>query len=252
MRLVLVEASPVLREEQRQRLAGADPMWVASLDEMPDGPLLLVANEFLDALPIRQLVQGERDWAERLVAVDAAGALVPRRRPGKPGAEPAGAAVAPRCSARHDRRNLPRRGDACRGRRRAAARASPARRCSSITAMPPPRPAPTLAAIEHHRATGILDRPGSADLSAHVDFAAFAEAARAGGADVYGPVPQGRFLAALGAEARLAALCAARQPGAARGARDAACRRLIDPAEMGTLFKVAGGDLAGSAGARRV
>jgi len=71
IRLYLVEASPVLREEQRRRLAGADPVWVSSPDEVPEGPLLLVANEFLDALPIRQLVRGRRHWAERLVAAEA-------------------------------------------------------------------------------------------------------------------------------------------------------------------------------------
>jgi NADH dehydrogenase [ubiquinone] 1 alpha subcomplex assembly factor 7 len=97
-------------------------------------------------------------------------------------------------------------------------------------------PGSTLAAIGRHRAAASSMHPGTADLSAHVDFAAFAAAARAGGAAVYGPVPQGGFLKALGAELRLAALLRSGHAGAARRARDGA-RRLIDPAEMGTLFK---------------
>src|SRR5271167_4241423 len=75
LRLYLVEASPVLRAEQRRRLAGAAPIWLSGLGELPEGPLLAVANEFLDALPIRQLIRGRSHWAERLVAVDADGRL---------------------------------------------------------------------------------------------------------------------------------------------------------------------------------
>jgi NADH dehydrogenase [ubiquinone] 1 alpha subcomplex assembly factor 7 len=97
-------------------------------------------------------------------------------------------------------------------------------------------PGPTLAAIAGHAATGVLDRPGTADLSAHVDFAAFAAAARNAGASVHGPIPQGGFLSSLGAEARLAALleraAQAQRPNLASG-----LRRLIDPDKMGTLFK---------------
>ena len=96
---------------------------------------------------------------------------------------------------------------------------------------------PTLAAVRRHAAADILDDPGNADLSAHVDFTAFATAASAAGAIVHGPVPQGRFLAALGAEARLAAL-AARAAPAQRAELESGLRRLIDPAQMGTLFKV--------------
>ena len=48
----------------------ADPVWLTRFDELPAGPMLIVANEFLDALPIRQLVRGHRDWSERMVALD--------------------------------------------------------------------------------------------------------------------------------------------------------------------------------------
>src|SRR5260370_25181410 len=66
LRLTLVEASPVLRAEQRRLLADAEPQFIAGVDELPEGPLLLVANEFLDALPIRQLVRGRAEWRAQL------------------------------------------------------------------------------------------------------------------------------------------------------------------------------------------
>jgi NADH dehydrogenase [ubiquinone] 1 alpha subcomplex assembly factor 7 len=100
-----------------------------------------------------------------------------------------------------------------------------------------PPPGPTLAAIFRHQPAPLLDRPGEADLSAHVDFAALADAARDAGAAVYGPVGQGAFLTALGAGARLAALRQRATPRQ-RASLDSGYNRLIDPAEMGTLFQV--------------
>jgi NADH dehydrogenase [ubiquinone] 1 alpha subcomplex assembly factor 7 len=235
LRLVLVEASPVLREAQRQRLAAFSPSWVESADDLPEGPLLLVANEFLDALPIRQLVRGPDQWGERLVAVDSGGglcladgpentllaSLVPAACRDAPAGSiveihPAAATLVETVAERFARQpgaalfvDYGHDGDA---------------------------PGATLAAIRQHRAAGILDRPGEADLSAHVDFAALRAAASAAGAIVHGPVAQGEFLRALGAEARLGALL--RHATAAQcDALASGLRRLIDPAEMGTLFQ---------------
>jgi NADH dehydrogenase [ubiquinone] 1 alpha subcomplex assembly factor 7 len=235
LRLYLVEASPLLQAAQQRRLAEAQPRFVASLDAVPPGPLLLVANEFLDALPIRQLVRGERDWRERFVALDDAGRLVfadgpeirelsllvPEEvRDSQPGAvieiRPAAAALA-----------------AALGERLAQTRGAALCIDYGYSA---PTLGPTLAAVRRHAAADILDHPGNADLSADVDFAAFAAAARGGGAVVHGPVPQGRFLTALGAEARLAMLSAHATP-AQRGELESGLRRLIDPAQMGTLFR---------------
>jgi NADH dehydrogenase [ubiquinone] 1 alpha subcomplex assembly factor 7 len=239
LRLHLVEASPLLRERQRQRLGGAQPRFVASLDELPPGPLLLIANEFLDALPIRQLVRGRAQWRERLVALDGDGRLAladgpesaalsllvpPARRTAPvgtvveicPGAATLAAALGDRLMRQpgaalfidygyDDRDGAPPAGS-------------------------------TLAAVRRHTAAGVLDDPGSADLSAHVDFAAFAASAGAAGAIVHGPMPQGRFLAALGAEARLAAL-SQHATEAQRAGLESGLRRLIEPAQMGNLFK---------------
>lgn len=234
--LVLVERSPVLRQVQRERLAGARPRWIERLDEAPAGPLLLVANEFFDALPIRQFVRVGRHWAERRVGLDAqdrlafvdgfadpaASLMVP-----KPlrAAAPAGAVVEVCPSGLALAAAL--------GRRFAEA---PGAALIVDYGHFPSAPGSTLQAVQQHRAVPVLDDPGTADLSAHVDFAALAEAARTAGAVVWGPVPQGRFLSALGAEARLAALCARATPNQRREL-ESGVRRLLDPSEMGTLFK---------------
>jgi len=234
--LWLVEASPVLRARQQRRLGGLGAHFVADINALPTGNLLLVANEFLDALPIRQLVRGRVEWAERLVALDDKDRLVfvdgqespaltllvpPALRAQPPGTLveicPAAAALAGALGERLAR--------------------EPGAALIVDYGYFPSAPGATLAALRRHRAAPVLDAPGSADLSAHVDFAAFAAAAGAAGAIVHGPVPQGRFLAALGAEARLASLSA----GATKAQRDAlesGLQRLIDPAQMGNLFKV--------------
>jgi NADH dehydrogenase [ubiquinone] 1 alpha subcomplex assembly factor 7 len=236
LRLHLVDASPVLRAEQQQLLGDANPIWVADVAALPEGPLLLVANEFLDALPIRQLIRGNAHWAERLVATDADGQLCfaqgpespaltllvpPEHRDAAPGTLvelcPAAATLAAALAERLQRQ--------------------PGAALFIDYGYADGGAGSTLAAIGAHQATGILDAPGTADLSAHVDFAAFAAAARAGGAMVHGPVPQADFLKALGAELRLAALLRHAAAGQ-RAALEAGLRRLIDPAETGTLFKV--------------
>jgi NADH dehydrogenase [ubiquinone] 1 alpha subcomplex assembly factor 7 len=235
LRLYLVEASPVLRAEQQRRLAAAEPRFVDSVEALPPGPLLLVANEFLDALPIRQLVRGHSEWAERLVGLNAEGRfsfaaglespaltlLVPAAlRAGPPGTIveicPVAAALSGALGERLAR--------------------SPGAALVIDYGYFPSRPGPTLSALRHHQPVGVLDNPGDADLSAHVDFAAVAEAARTAGAAVWGPVSQGRFLAALGAAARLAVLAARASPQQ-QALLESGLRRLIDPAEMGTLFK---------------
>jgi len=236
LHLHLVEASPLLRERQRQALPEFAPVWVASIDDLPDGPLLIIANEFLDALPIRQLVRGRTHWMERLVAADQNGQLVfadgsespmlsllvPPRRCDEPSGAvveicPAATALAAALAERFARH--------------------PGAALFVDYGYAETPPGDTLTAISAHRAATVLDRPGAADLSAHVDFAVFAEAARASGAAVYGPMTQRRFLTELGAETRLAAL--ARNAGPAqRATLETGLRRLIDPQEMGTLFKV--------------
>jgi len=236
LRLHLIETSPLLRAEQERRLPAAEPRFVAGFDELPPGPMLLVANEFLDALPIRQLVRGSAEWGERLVALDPDSRFVFTQGPESPALSmlvppslrmlppgsvveicPAAAALAASLGERLAR--------------------SPGLALLIDYGYFPSAPGPTLAALRDHRPVDLIEEPGSADLSAHVDFATFAAAAEARGAVAHGPVPQGRFLSTLGAEARLATL-SARASAEQCAALEAGLQRLIDPAEMGTLFKV--------------
>lgn len=243
VRLHLVETSPVLRREQHRRLAAAEPDLAPSFadtaDALPDGPLLLVANEFLDALPIRQFVRGRNAWAERLVALASGDGTGPERLAFVMGAEnPALALLVP-----------PGLRDAPPGTvvevspAAAALAASLGERLARYPGMAlfidygyfPSRPGATLAAVRSHQAASILELPGRTDISAHVDFAAFAETALAAGAAYHRPVTQRDFLLALGAEARLAVLSGRATP-AQRATLASGLARLIDPAQMGNLF----------------
>ncbi len=230
-RLHLVETSPALREAQRATLSDEAAEWRSTFDDVPDGPLILLANEFFDALPVRQLVRTGAGWRERQVAhadgtfrfvIGADGttdAVPPALRDAPEGAV---FEVAP------EREAL------------AAAIGGRIARAGGAALIVDYGPAAsgageTLQAARRHRAHEVLDGPGTADLSAHVDFATLARAAEGTGARAWGPVTQGAFLGALGIEARAARLMAA-APDQAPLIRSA-CRRLIDPAEMGTLFK---------------
>ena len=234
--LHLVEASPILRSAQQAALGAATPTWHDSIATLPDGPLILLANEFIDALPIRQVLRGEQSWQERLVALEADGetlvfaidpapsslaALVPPSlRDAAPGSpfeiRPAALALAADLGAR-----LTRQGGMA---------------LFIDYGHWPSACGDTLQALAGHRRHAVLADPGAADLTAHVDFAALADAARAAGARAWGPVPQGGFLAALGLAERAAALIARATPEQV-SAIESGCRRLIDPEEMGTLFK---------------
>src|SRR5690348_5361621 len=204
LRLHLVEASPVLRAAQATALNEAEPRWHDSIATLPEGPLLLVANEFLDALPIRQLVRKADGWHERRVTLDSDGALVFMLDATPDG----GAAIPPTLSGVAP-------GSLCEVRPAATAlAASLGRRLSrqggvalfidyghAASACDD-----TLQAVKGHRRHDVLAEPGTADLTAHVDFAAFAAAATAAGARAWGPVTQGAFLVALGLATRAAAL----------------------------------------------
>jgi NADH dehydrogenase [ubiquinone] 1 alpha subcomplex assembly factor 7 len=236
LRLYLVEASPVLRGEQERRLSYAAPVWLTRFDELPAGPMLIVANEFLDALPIRQLVRGHRDWSERMVALDRDDRLVLAD-----GLEsPALSLLVP-----DDVRNTARPGTVFEFCPQALALSAvlgarlehhPGAALFIDYGYFPSRAGTSLRALSHHVPADALASPGSADLSAHVDFAAFAQAARTAGADAHGPVSQGQLLNMLGAGARLDALLQ-RATADQRQRLESGVMRLLDPAQMGDLFK---------------
>ena len=231
----LVETSPALRARQEAALApaGAPVSWLGDLAEVPDGPAIVVANEFFDALPIRQFIGTERGWCERLVGLSEGGlafGLAP---------EPAGDVPLPvRPGAMLE---WPAAGVAVMG--RLAARLAAQGGAALVIDYGHARSGfgDTLQAVRHHAYADPLADPGEADLTAHVDFALLASAGRSAGATVQGPLPQGDFLRALGIDSRAATLKRRATPAQA-GAVDAAVARLAGTGEgqMGELFKVLG------------
>jgi NADH dehydrogenase [ubiquinone] 1 alpha subcomplex assembly factor 7 len=233
-----IEGSPELR--QRQHSAVAQAQLHHDLTTLPmDAPLLLVANEFLDALPVRQLIMTADGWREVMVTTDDAGAFVATA-----GRQPMDAAV-PEA-------------------RRAAEIGTVIETCPAAGAIVSetasrlvdqggvavfvdyghvvPRTGSTLQAVARHRTVDPFATPGEADLTAHVDFPVLADIARSRGARWLGTITQGEWLRALGIDARAEVL-----GDAARQARD----RLVGDAQMGRLFKVmalAGPDWPDAAG----
>ena len=230
--LHLVDSSETLRAEQAILLGVAAPTWHESFETVPSGPVLVVANEFFDALPIRQFERVGDTWRERVVtlapssqAFRFAAADTATDEIACLGAAPAGSIV----------EQAPAR-DALAAALAARIAADGGAALIVDYGHDWPGIGDTLQAVKRHRRHGVLDDPGDADLTAHVDFHALAAAARKAGAGAFGPVPQGAFLRALGIEERAARL--RRDASAAqREAIDAALRRLTSVDEMGMLFK---------------
>ena len=227
--LHLVDINAPLREAQRTVLQAYAPAWHERFDEVPPGPLLLVANEFFDALPVRQFHRTAKGWRERMVGLDEAGGL---RLALAPGATPF-AALLPDAPEGAEA-ELSEAGRALAGAIGARIAGDGGWALIIDYGLESAGRAGSLQAVRGHQGADILDRPGETDLSAHVDFAALAAAA---GVPAFGPVDQGEFLRRLGLPERAQAL--KRNAKAAQAhAIDAASARLIAPDQMGTLFRV--------------
>ena len=230
--LWLIEPSGPLRSRQAERLADAplQPRWGASLSDLPaDRPLVLVANEVLDCLPVRQFVRTDRGWAERLVGLDAAGrlsfGLAQRPLDSVLPEAPPGAVVEVSAAQEAFAAELG---------RRVASQGGAALLIDYGRSEP--GFGDTLQALRGHRKVPPLDCPGEADLTVHADFPAVMAAARRQGAAA-GLLTQGEFLRRLGAGQRAETLARA-NPGRA----DVVGRqleRLIGQDQMGELFKAA-------------
>jgi NADH dehydrogenase [ubiquinone] 1 alpha subcomplex assembly factor 7 len=228
MQVHLVEASGPLRAAQAARVPGA--IWHDRTDTLPDLPLFVIANEFFDALPIRQFLRIGDAWAERVVGLQD-NALALGLTPPAPLA-----ALAHRLDDTADGQIV----ETC-----APAVTIMADLAGRIAARGGAAlvvdygdwisRGDTLQALRQHAPCDVLDQPGQADLTAHVDFAALADAAAPLRASTL--TPQGVFLERLGITARAQAL-AHGLSGAALDAHVAAHRRLTHPDEMGHLFKV--------------
>jgi NADH dehydrogenase [ubiquinone] 1 alpha subcomplex assembly factor 7 len=236
--LHMVETSPVLRARQAESLRQAAPQlaptWHDLFDAVPAGPLLLLANELFDALPIHQFVFHGARWHERVVTLDDGDGFVfalrapgptfalaaPLPLPTRDGAVvevcPAGITLAAAIG-----RRVVRDGGA-------ALLIDYGHDGSGF--------GDSLQAVRRHRKHDVLADPGTADLAAHVDFGALARAAREAGASVYGPIAQNTLLERLGIHARAAALTCRATPGQAEDIRTAT-ERLLHLEQMGTLFK---------------
>lgn len=205
----LVETSPLLRERQREAVPEAH--WHESIGDLPPRPVLLAANEFLDALPVRQHAAG----IERRVMVAAGGLAFDRDGEiieTAPARESAVAAIAAHLAAHGGAALIVDYGHA-----RSA-------------------PGDTLQAVRGHGFSPVLDRPGEQDLTAHVDFEAVARVAREASASVSALASQDEWLNRLGIGARAAALASTNPERAEELA--AAVQRLTGRDEMGTIFKV--------------
>lgn len=230
MRLHLVEASPPLRAAQKAGLEGYEVTWCDQVANLPDAPLWLIANEFFDALPIRQFTRKGDSWAETQVGL-------------KDGALTLGLSAPTPLSALAHRLSDTKEGD--------IVEICPA--AAPIVAEIASRLArggaaifidygnwrsfgDTFQALEAHESVDPLARPGLADLTAHVDFEALALAAETAGIAASQMIPQGALLARLGIAARAEAL-ARNLSGTARDMHMTAFERLTSPSEMGTLFK---------------
>lgn len=233
--LHLVETSPVLIKAQKKNLKGQKTTWHSDLSSVPDGPILLIANEFFDALPIRQHELTKDGWQERMIGVK-------------------------------DGKLNPVLGDVVRAKDISETRAPEDASVGSVLETSPQTTAiaeelggrltkdggavlvidygyskraygNTLQAVKGHKYTGLLDAPGKADLTAHVDFETLSVTFANAGARTFGTVDQGTWLLSIGMSLRAETL---KEDASEHESNeiDLAVRRLVSPEAMGTLFKV--------------
>ncbi len=228
----LVERSAALIGMQRKALREHKVTWHSSFSSCSDGPMILLANEFLDALPVRQFEKTENGWQERCVGLDALGQFEFTLRPSTNATlnapmnasigdifetSPAVIEFTTSVAAR-----IVEHGGA-------ALIIDYGHKTSAV--------GDTLQAVKRHKPHPVLEAAGTADITAHVDFEAAAKAARSAGAKVLGPVEQGVWLKQLGIIVRGALLARGKAPDVARNI-ESGIRRLTEPDGMGALFKV--------------
>jgi NADH dehydrogenase [ubiquinone] 1 alpha subcomplex assembly factor 7 len=235
--LHLVEASPTLRNIQSDLLSEFAPVWHNDITSLPQGPCIMVGNEFLDAMPIRQFARIDGNWQEKLIGMNdneelgfqMSNPILQSHLTGL------GANIedlekldflelSPVQISQADilAGHLKHNGGVALlidyGFAKADGRNS-------------------LQAVKRHETHPVLTDPGTADLTAHVDFASLTRQFRHHGLSVHGPVEQGPFLSALGLEQRKQNLLENASLGQAEDIVTGA-NRLINKDQMGSLFKV--------------
>ncbi len=221
----MVETSPVLRARQADMLAGQGT-WHDRFEDVPAGPLIVVANEFFDAIPIRQYERRGGRWHERAVGLTDDGLTMGLVEAdfGTPGSDGDIIEAAP---ARCDIATII-------GQRLAQ---FPGAALIIDYGHAFSAPGDTLQAMRRHRYVPLTEAPGECDLTSHVDFEALGKAFRAGGADVMPVITQRQFLLAMGLEQRMAKLTE-RADAATRSMLERQMTRLAGEDQMGNLFKV--------------
>lgn len=234
LELQLIEASPALQQVQIERLRDRPPRFANSISELPNAPTILIANEYLDCLPTRQFVRDNEDWRERVVGADlealslrfglstdeAPDDAFPRTHTSdrqcveiQPGLDKLVGELSERADTGH-----------------------PLIALFIDYGLTDIAPDDTLRAFQNGQQVDPLVAPGQSDLTVDVDFGRFKRLAERSGLKVYGPVEQGAFLLSLGAEQHLNNLAAS----AADNGQSLyeGVKRLVDPSEMGSRFKV--------------
>ncbi len=232
----LVETSKALQDAQRAALAHAPARlsWHEDLKDVPDGPAILIANEFFDCLPVQQFVfdAATGGWRERMVGLEG-GAF--RFAPGSvvktlPGLD-SGVATEIEDGAIFERR------PAVGGIIDAFAARSPVAALIIDYGYSRPSFGDTVQAVRSHRFAGLFDAPGESDITAHVDFLHLKQTAADAKMEAFGPMPMGEWLLRLGLEARVSQLLGRASQNEANEMRSRVAR-LVDPGQMGVLFKV--------------
>lgn len=235
LQLHMLESNLTLRKIQQEKLIVHLPIYLDNLSQLPDLPTIVIANEFFDALPVRQFEKTFQGWNERWITVEQdklafihlpldaiMSQLIPENlREANPGtfyevSMPSTAIM--RNLAKHIVRN----GGAVLAIDYGFAEAAGQ---------------PTLQAVANHTYVDVLSNPGAVDLTSHVDFGLLQRVVSGQGARVVSPVGQGEFLQTLGIDLRAAQLKQHATPQQA-GDIDAALKRLTGPSDMGNLFKV--------------
>jgi NADH dehydrogenase [ubiquinone] 1 alpha subcomplex assembly factor 7 len=232
----LIETSPKLKERQQKALetSGVPITWHERPESLPDGPLLVLANEFVDATPVDQFVKTEDGWHERRVGLGPDGKLAfgldPAQLPTLEDKLPPCLRPAPAGAMLERRDYAPMQEIA----RRIAASGG----AGLVIDYGHTQSAfgDTLQAMRGHKHVDPLDEPGEADLTAHVDFEALGDVVKGQGASLHGPVTQGDFLRRLGVGLRAERL--KKSAPAQTEVIDAALTRLTSPTPgMGEMFK---------------
>jgi NADH dehydrogenase [ubiquinone] 1 alpha subcomplex assembly factor 7 len=233
LHLQLFEQNALLKGEQERRLGAYSPYWASEIDAVGGDPLFVVANEFFDALPIKQFVKTDDGWHERLV-----GLHEDKRAFGLSPTPIADAAAPPEVHGAYAGEVLELSPAAVEAMQKLSRKV--ALQGGAILAIDygydRTQTGETLQAVKSHAFADPLEAPGEADLSAHVNFAVLAEAARATGLAVAPLAHQGEWLLKLGLGGRAKALARSNPGEAGNVAR--AVERLTSPEQMGTLFKV--------------